>query len=141
MPIKDIVKGICETTRCKYDVYTKEYMDNLLDLKADKDQTDFAVIEFTMTIPANSTKSMTLSYPYHYNEDSWMILSVLEKETGNTYWSRNTDLEIKLYTELNSTMTVSAENTTSSDITKTYKILLQNTKYIDYIVQDDIPEN
>lgn len=30
MAIKDIVKGICNVTRCKYDVYTKEKVDELL---------------------------------------------------------------------------------------------------------------
>jgi hypothetical protein len=31
MAIKDIVKGICNITRCKYDVYTKERTDELLE--------------------------------------------------------------------------------------------------------------
>lgn len=31
MAIKDIVKGICNITRCKYDVYTKEKTDELLE--------------------------------------------------------------------------------------------------------------
>lgn len=30
MAIKDIVKGICNITRCKYDVYTKEKIDEML---------------------------------------------------------------------------------------------------------------
>lgn len=34
MAIKDIVKGICNITRCKYDVYTKERTDELLGTKA-----------------------------------------------------------------------------------------------------------
>lgn len=31
MALKDIVKGICSITRCKYDVYTKEKTDELLE--------------------------------------------------------------------------------------------------------------
>lgn len=30
MAVKDIVKGICNITRCKYDVYTKDKIDELL---------------------------------------------------------------------------------------------------------------
>ena len=37
MAIKDIVKGICNITRCKYDVYTKERTDELLEAKANSE--------------------------------------------------------------------------------------------------------
>lgn len=38
MAIKDIVKGICNVTRCKYDVYTKERTDELLEAKANSEE-------------------------------------------------------------------------------------------------------
>lgn len=33
MALKDIVKGICNITRCKYDVYTKEKIDEMFEEK------------------------------------------------------------------------------------------------------------
>jgi hypothetical protein len=52
MALKEIVKGICDVTRCKYDVYTKEKMDELLEEKANSNEineiytkNNFAVIE------------------------------------------------------------------------------------------------
>lgn len=39
MAIKDIVKGICSTSRCKYDVYTKDRTDELLGTKANANVT------------------------------------------------------------------------------------------------------
>ena len=49
MAVKDIVKGICNITRCKYDVYTKERTDELLEVKANSEE-----VNATMGTKANS---------------------------------------------------------------------------------------
>ena len=69
MAIKDIVKGICNVTRCKYDVYTKERTDELFKVKG-----DFAVVTGEITME-NATGKVIVNYPDGFNKDNTVVIS------------------------------------------------------------------
>ena len=62
MAIKDIVKGICNITRCKYDVYTKEKTDELLETKANADTT-------TVTTAGENLDDYTKTGVYYFSSN------------------------------------------------------------------------
>ena len=103
MALKDIVKGICETTRCKYDVYTKEKSDELLAEKQNKMTVDttptenssnpvgsggvfkalsekanasnFAILTGTMTQTGTQTIEKDIEYPEGFNKNNCIVVS------------------------------------------------------------------
>ena len=62
MAVKDIVKGICNITRCKYDVYTKEKTDELLETKANADTT-------TVTTAGENLDDYTKTGVYYFSSN------------------------------------------------------------------------
>lgn len=83
MAIKEIVKGICSLTRCKYDVYTKEKTDELLESKAnisDVNAVDSKIVTLTASGTVNSESNICgikFNYPEGFNKDNTMVLSVM----------------------------------------------------------------
>jgi hypothetical protein len=75
MAIKEIVKGICATTRCKYDVYTKEKIDGM-----------FATVTATITNETGvSNGNTSVAYPDGFTKDNTAVISVLHNGSGNTF--------------------------------------------------------
>lgn len=121
MAIKDIVKGICEITRCKYDVYTKEKTDELLENKADSinvyakgdfsvirttivDKGDLTTVEKEVDLPEGFTKDncVIISAMYSYNADYSVNNLFSDFFNGDTSSSEyvvqiNNNLKIKLF--------------------------------------------
>ena len=100
MALKDIVKGICDITRCKYDVYTKDRTDELLNTKANVNDTynkgkmdealteklnksDFAVITGTMEVGANNTGTADHPYPDGFTVWNTYVMTQLAKPIGS----------------------------------------------------------
>ena len=98
MAIKDIVKGICNITRCKYDVYTKERTDELLDVKANSNNVytktetnnllnnkvntsdaivkgDIAIISGEIWCAKESGGEVEWDYPSGFNKDNCVVIS------------------------------------------------------------------
>lgn len=88
MAIKDIVKGICNITRCKYDVYTKERSDELFFVKE-----NLAYITGTIL---TSSPTHSIEYPSGFNKDNCVVLSVMLKKTSlsTACWTYNTTHDI-----------------------------------------------
>lgn len=83
MAIKDIVKGICAITRCKYDVYTKERSDELFKIKG-----DFAVL--TGSLDKNdSIATKQINYPNGFTKENCVITSVLTRPYSTDYYIYN----------------------------------------------------
>lgn len=86
MALKDIVKGICDITRCKYDVYTKEKVDELLSEKANVSEIytkgNFAVINFTNTAKKQVSE---VNYPTGFTMDNCVVISVSMNYEG--FWT------------------------------------------------------
>lgn len=76
MALMDIVKGICATSRCKYDVYTKEKMDEILSDTYVKD--DYAVIELNDV--AVATQHL-VDYPEGFDYNNSIVVSLAYKQT------------------------------------------------------------
>lgn len=118
MAIKEIVKGICNITRCKYDVYTKEKTDeiveeinatsetkankndvytkteinNLLSSKANSSDVyvkgNFAVLTGIATSAGSSIKT---EYPSGFTYDNCVIISAMSKYSYNLSGNEITD--------------------------------------------------
>ncbi len=109
MALKEIVKGICSITRCKYDVYTKDKTDEMvsdliktdLSLRSDIDTnaSDIRSVEsrittITSTGTVNETSGICgidFNYPDGFNKNNTMVLSVVYKfpgldAGGQAYW-------------------------------------------------------
>lgn len=99
MAIKEIVKGICNITRCKYDVYTKEKTDELLNNKANTTDVDLNYLAkkniFVLTgdleVSDGGITSAIKSYPKAMSLENCAILCVLTQPynaNGPTdYWA------------------------------------------------------
>lgn len=80
MAVKDIVKGICETSKCNYDVYTSEKVDELLDDLVASNR--FAVLEGTLTLEASEssgsskTTQLDIEFPEGFNRQNCICLCV-----------------------------------------------------------------
>lgn len=95
---KDTVKGHCGTSRCTYDVYTKEKVDELLNGKASSNnvyvKNDFAVLEGIVTVKAGSVGyTKTLPYPEGFTQENTVVISRIlgdtEPEPEDHYLSTN----------------------------------------------------
>lgn len=101
MALKEIVKGICDVTRCKYDVYTTEKIDELLEEKQSSIEVDtiptenssnpvesggvftalkeikdsFSVISGEITVEGNSNASVSVNYPTGFTKDNTYVIS------------------------------------------------------------------
>lgn len=76
---KDTVKGHCETSRCTYDVYTKEKIDEILNNVYVKD--NFVVLEGIVTVKAHSAGQIkSFSYPTGFTKNNTVIIS---KQAGD----------------------------------------------------------
>lgn len=99
MALKDIVKGICSTTRCKYDVYTKEKTDELLETKANKSDLDskFALLTGTITNDGTQVIQAEMLYPEGFNYGNCVVISsMLESNTGEenvVRWTSGTAMD------------------------------------------------
>ena len=91
MAIKDIVKGICNVTRCKYDVYTKERSDELFKLKG-----DFAILTGTLNVSdaANGTVVWNVPLPEGFDFQNTVIFGLTTQPIAdaNTMWKHNNNL-------------------------------------------------
>lgn len=119
MAIKEIVKGICGTSRCKYDVYTKEKMDELLsEERAYTDGTseeiigavtamlqmvpEIAMINVTLTGEVGTQVRTEVSYPEGFSKDNTNVVSIMEKwnqelledETVTHYWVSSSQIKV-----------------------------------------------
>ena len=91
MAVKDIVKGICNLTRCKYDVYTKERTDELLNevnttlgTKANSSDVyvkgDFATITKALKMDSTGEIGSTgVNFPNGFTPDNSIVISTLHK--------------------------------------------------------------
>ena len=87
MAIKDIVKGICNITRCKYDVYTKERTDELLKTKLTSSDVyvkgDFATVIANITIGDDGLLgNVTVPFPDGFTKDNCIVISTMYKNSN-----------------------------------------------------------
>ena len=88
MAIKDIVKGICSTSRCKYDVYTKEKIDEMTKV-SNKDYSEVTESGVYIVDCHTMTDSLaTVPMPYKMAEG---VLTVL-KTSNQLYGSQCVDI-------------------------------------------------
>lgn len=78
--IKEIVKGLCHKTKCYFDVYTKEAMDEKL--AKCKAKGDFAVLTGSITI-SNGSGSASVDYPEGFSQSNCVPVA------GGTRYSSN----------------------------------------------------
>jgi hypothetical protein len=87
MALKNIVKGICGTSRCKYDVYTKERTDELLEEKTNKSEVylkdNYAVLENSIIFPAGEYGGVVnIEYPTGFTKNNCIPISIMYKHDG-----------------------------------------------------------
>ena len=95
MAIKDIVKGICNISRCKYDVYTKEKIDEML---------------IGTVLYQNAEGSNTITW---LNDDvsNYKYIEVLYGSSGLSMTSSKVDTTLTNYIDTNIIHTSDANNT------------------------------
>ncbi len=102
MATKDKVKGYCKESKCEYDVYTSEKVDELLTNKANtsdvytKSETKALINSGLIkveTITGSYSRSSggdtvistkSVSYPEGFNKDNSILLAIGTRTTGNT---------------------------------------------------------
>lgn len=72
MAVKDKVKGICGTSKCNYDVYTSEKVDELLD--------KYAVLSRNnINVGTDGSFVWDFAYPEGFNENNTVVVSMGNK--------------------------------------------------------------
>lgn len=132
LAVKDIVKGHCGDSKCTYDVYTKEKVDELL---AEVKQNNIFTSTGTITIPANeregrvkillpegftTTNSVPISVGYSIgdNEHAFWYFGSLQNTDSECI---NTSYVIYINDEPNVSIQLGVANET--DITANYKVV------------------
>lgn len=112
MAVKDIVKGHCGDSKCTYDVYTKEKVDELLN--------KYEVLTGTITSGMNN-----IAYPEGYTKDNCIVISLaMQYDSGPwEYQYAHNDIEISCLVKLTDSNIYLQDNNMGAT-TRNYKIVL-----------------
>lgn len=135
MAIKETVKGHCGESKCTYDVYTKEKVDELLNEKVSSDNVyvkdNYAVLEGIATVKAHTVgQTTTFDYPEGFTQDNTAVLSKLlgDAEGEELYFS--TSENITVWTNPNDIEVSVSDNRENNeyDYNWKYKVVLMKYK-------------